>query len=101
MLKPSEFDTTKWGCPKCGFPVDYPEEETEQGNSCSCGVWVALPHFRPGECKYCKEGVCPFCLGIESGTCEECFGTAECGACLGTGDDMEEEIEAHLLYRSK
>ncbi len=96
MLKPSEFDK-----------VDYPEEKTEQGNYCSCGVWVALPLTPPiinkdrQDCQYCSgSGECQECNGEDSENCEECFGTNECGACLGTGNDMEEEIEAYLLYRT-
>lgn len=134
MLSPSKFDRSKWGCPKCGFPIDYSEEETEQGNYCACGVWVALPNHSPvfgtegnniEKCKYCNgsskcqrrrgwggdfiyllhsywiylRGIKRECAGW-GGDCKECFGTGECTACLGTGTDMEEEIEAHLLYRS-
>ncbi len=54
-LKPSEFAPTKWGCPKCGFPVERSEYDGDDGAMCACGCWVPLPSHQPDELSEVKE----------------------------------------------
>lgn len=43
-LKPSPFDRSKWGCPRCGWPLDPADDIHETGNVlCACGAYVSLP----------------------------------------------------------
>jgi hypothetical protein len=44
-LEPSEFDQNKYGCPRCGFPLDPDTGEWEDtgGVTCACGGFVPLP----------------------------------------------------------
>lgn len=44
MLKRSEFDCSKWGCPVCDWPLLPDEQDIELGGmTCACGAWVVLP----------------------------------------------------------
>lgn len=46
-LRPSEFDRHKWGCPRCGWPLDRGDDQGDGGVTCVCGAWVPLPSFDP------------------------------------------------------
>lgn len=43
QLTRSKIDPAKWGCPRCGWPLDPQDDIGDGGVTCPCGGWVPLP----------------------------------------------------------